>query len=271
MALLLAAIMALIPLAIAPGWFFYFDVTPKIALLLLGTAVAGVWWAVAGTCTTPAGFYRASRAARWFVWALCGMAVSLAVSTAVSVDPALSLGGSNWRYWGLVTQLAALAFAYLIAACCAGRPDRLGTVLSAVAASGRMVAAYGIAQYFGWDPWLDARGYHMGEGIFTIVRPPATLGHADYSANWLLFVVFAGVALAVSEERVSWRWLGWMAAAVGAVAIVLSGTRAAMLGLVAGVLISRASSGSRGTRADHLRRPGGPPLTIRPPDAILSM
>src|ERR1022692_4521491 len=105
MALLLAVVMALIPLAIAPGWFFYFDVTPKVVLLLWGTAAAAVWWAAAGGA---AGFYRASRATRWFMLAMGGTAVSLAVSTLASVNPALSLGGSNWRYWGLVTQLALL-------------------------------------------------------------------------------------------------------------------------------------------------------------------
>jgi O-antigen ligase len=162
------------------------------------------------------------------------MAASLVVSTLASVNPAASLGGSNWRYWGLVTQLAALGFAYIVAAHCAGRPSRLRVVLRGIAASGVMVAAYGIAQYFGFDPLLDGRGYHVGEGIWTIVRPPATLGHADYSANWLLFVVFAGAALAVSETQASWRWLGWVAVGAGSVAIVLSGTRAAMLGLVAG-------------------------------------
>ena len=233
MALLLAVVMALIPLAIAPGWFFYFDVTPKVVLLLLGTAAAAIWWAATGGA---AGFYRASRAARWFLLGVCGMAVSLVISTLASVNPALSLGGSNWRYWGLLTQLAALGFAYLVAACCAGRPRRLHVLLRSIAASGLIVALYGIAQYFGWDPFLDARGYHVGEGIWAIVRPPSTLGHADYSANWLLFVVFAGAALAVSEQRTPWRWLAWTAAAAGSVAIVLSGTRAAIAGLLAGAL-----------------------------------
>jgi hypothetical protein len=244
MALLLAVVMGLIPLAIAPGCFFYFDVTPKVVLLLLGTAAAAIWWAAAGGAQ---GFYPGSRAARWFLVALCGMAVSLAVSTLASVNPAVSLGGGNWRYWGLVTQLAALGFAYMVAACCAGRPGRLRVILRGIAVSGLLVAGYGIAQYFGWDPLLDARGYHVGEGIWTIVRPPATLGHADYSANWLLFVVFAAAALAVSEPGDGWRWLAWPAVAIGAgsVAMVLSGTRAAIWGwgLVAGSWASWASGG----------------------------
>ncbi len=245
MAVLLAVVLALIPLAIAPGWFFYFDVTPKVVLLLLGTAVAAVWWAAAGGA---AGFFRASRAARRFVLASCGMAVSLAISTLASANPALSLAGSNWRYWGLVTQLAALSFAFLVAACCAGRAGWLRVLLRAVSLSGLLVAAYGIAQYFGWDPLLDVRGYHVGEGIWTIVRPPSTLGHADYSANWLLFVVFAGAALATVEQHRHWRWLAWAAAAAGSVAIVLSGTRAGMLGLAAGALMLVFWRGVRLTR-----------------------
>src|ERR1700691_4631651 len=237
MALLLAVVIALIPLVIAPGWFFYFDVTPKVVLLLWGTAAAAVWWAAAPACITPAGFYRASRPARWFLLAICGMAVSLAVSTLASVNPVLSLGGSNWRYWGLVTQLAALGFAYLVAACCAGQPDRLRVLLRAIAASGLIVALYGIAQYFGWDPLLDARGYHVGEGVWTIVRPPSTLGHADYSANWLLFAVFGAAGRGVSDSKPHWRWLAWAAVSAGSVAIVLSGTRAAMVGMLAGAVM----------------------------------
>jgi O-antigen ligase len=231
MALLLSLMIALIPLTIAPGLFFYFDVTPKTVLLLLGTAAAAVWWTAAGGVT---GFYRASRAARWFVLTLLWMAASLAVSTLASVNPALSLGGSNWRRWGLGTQLAALALAYLVAACCAGRPERLRIILRAMAASGLIAAVYGAAQYFGWDPLLDARAYHVGEGIWTIVRPPSTLGHADYFGSWLLSAVFAGAALARTETGRFWKWLAWASIAAGSAAVFLSGTRAALLGLLAG-------------------------------------
>ncbi|HTT66028.1 MAG TPA: O-antigen ligase family protein [Bryobacteraceae bacterium] len=245
MALLLALALAFIALAIAPGWFFYYDVTPKIVLLLLATAVAAVWWSAAGGAT---GFFRASRAARWFLLAVCGMAVSLAVSTLASVNPTLSLSGSAWRNWGLLTQLAALAFAYMAAACCAGQPGRLRAVLRFIAASGVVVALYGTAQYFGWDPLLDVRAYHVGEGVWAIVRPPSTLGHADYSADWLLFVVFSSAALVLSETEAAWRLLGWGAVAASSVAIVFTGTRAAMIGLVAGAAFLVIWRGLRITR-----------------------
>ena len=249
MALLLALIQALIPLAIAPGLLFYFDVTPKIVLLLLGTAAAIVWWAAAGGAT---GFHRASRQARWLVLAMCGMAASLAASTLASVNPALSLGGSAWRSWGLVTQLAALALAYLVAACCAGRPERLCVMLRGLAASGLIAAVYGAAQYFGWDPLQPSQSYHAGEGIFTIVRPPSTLGHADYFANWLLCAVFAGAALALTETSRFWKWLARISVAAGCMAIVLSGTRAALAGLLAGAVFLTLWRGLRVTRGKVL-------------------
>ena len=246
MALLLAVIQSLIPLAIAPGLLFYFDVTPKIVLLLLGTAVAMTWWVAVGGVT---GFHRASRQARWLLPVMCGMAASLAASTLASVNPALSLGGSAWRCWGLVTQLAVLALAYLVAACCAGRPERLRVMLRALAASGLIAAVYGAAQYFGWDPLQPSQSYHAGEGIFIIVRPPSTLGHADYFANWLLCAVFAGAALAWIETSRFWKWMARISLAAGCTAILLSGTRAALIGLLAGAVFLVLWRGLRVTRS----------------------
>ena len=39
MAILLSAILALLPLTLAPGLLFYYDITPKIVVLLTGTAI----------------------------------------------------------------------------------------------------------------------------------------------------------------------------------------------------------------------------------------
>ncbi|MFN7997185.1 MAG: O-antigen ligase family protein [Bryobacteraceae bacterium] len=233
MALLLAVIIGLVPLAIAPGLFFYFDVTPKTVVLLLGTGAALIVWLASGV---GFGLYRASRTGRWFTIVLAGMAASLTISTLLSTSPVHSLGGSNWRNWGLVTHLAVLFLTYLVALCCAGRPDRLRLMLRATAIIGTSIALYGIAQYFGWDPFQDARSYHAGEGIWTIVRPPSTLGHADYFGIWLLAPVFAGVALTKIETGIIVRRLGWLAVALCTAALVLSGTRSAMLGFLTGAV-----------------------------------
>ena len=96
---------------------------------------------------------------------------------------------------------------------------------------------YGISQYFGFDPLLDPATYHIGEGYWTIARIPGTLGHAGYFATFLLHGVFAGAALFATEHCPRRRVFGISTAAIAAAAIILSGTRSAILGLAAGVVL----------------------------------
>src|SRR5689334_22503881 len=95
MALLQALVVALAALIITPGSLFYYDVTPKIVVLLAGTGVSLAWAAFAGL--------RVSGKSRLFVGfsaLLAWNAVSLAISTAISSRPGLSLFGTNWRRYG---------------------------------------------------------------------------------------------------------------------------------------------------------------------------
>jgi O-antigen ligase len=222
-----ALTIGLIALIVTPGHLFYYDVTPKIAVLLVGTSAMLLWPRGKGAVGAPRAL------ALLVVASLC----SLAVSTALSSDPALSAFGTNWRRFGAVTQAAVLIFTWLIARHVAARPERARTILRGVAASGAVAALYGIGQYFGWDPILPAAGYHIGEGIWTIVRPPGTLGYVSYFATWLLAVVFLSLGLAQWETKVRLRYAAFAAAALAAVAILLTGTRAAMLGLAAGIAV----------------------------------
>jgi len=232
MALLQATAIGLIALIIAPGFFFYFDITPKVALLLAGAAAA-----CCGARLRPG-------LTRFSVILLAG-AASLLLSAAFSSNPALSLYGTNWRRFGAAVQIALLAFAWVVALNTAGRPDRARIILRGVAISSAITALYGIMQYFGWDPILPAAAYHVGQGIWTIVRPPSTLGYVSYFATWLLFAFFLNMALARMETSASWRGLAYGAAAATLIAMLLTGTRAAMLGLGAGgaVLLYRTGFG----------------------------
>jgi len=159
MRLLQAVTIGLIALTIAPGYLFYFDVTPKVVVLLVGTGALLAAGAVRG-------------ASKSFSALILLNLASLAVSTALSTRPGLSLMGTNWREFGLAPQAAALLFAWSVAGC----PGNARVALRGVAISGAVAGAYGIAQYCGWDPFLPAGAYHIGEGIWTIVRPPGTLG-----------------------------------------------------------------------------------------------
>jgi O-antigen ligase len=219
MALCLAVLLGLIALIITPRYFCYFDVTPKVLVLLLGTAVLLPW--------------RRVLVPRVFSFLILVNLASLALSTAFSTRPGLSLMGTSWREFGLIPQAAALLFAWTVAA--ASPSARI--ILRGVAISGIIAGAYGIAQYFGWDPLLPTSAYHIGEGIWTIVRPPGTMGYVSYFANWLTMAAFLAAALAQKEPVPAWRYLAWASAAICVFAMALTGTRAAMLGLAAGAAV----------------------------------
>ena len=244
MTMLLAVLVAIVPLIITPGTLFYFDVTPKLIALMAGAAAALLWVCQRGlarVCT-----------ARWFYVLIGAQIVSLGLSTLLSHHVQLSMWGSNWRTLGLISQVTLLVTALAVFTYVTGDTRRVMVVLRAVAAAGSLAALYGIAQYFGFDPWQPAKAYHVGEGIFQIVRPPGTLGHADYFAGYLLFVAFAGAAIAVCD-RERWRAVGMGAASLASVAIVLSGTRGALVGLIIGgaflVARLRPKTGWRGAAA----------------------
>lgn len=232
MALLQALVVALAALIITPGSLFYFDVTPKVTVVLAGAALALVWAAAAGSriAGKPPLF------AVFSVLLLLNVA-SLAVSSGLSRSPALSLFGTNWRRFGAVTQAAVCVFAWLVAVGCAGRPDRVRTLLRGITVAGIISALYGVGQYFGWDPFLPPAAYHVGEGVFTIVRPPGTLGYASYFATWLVFVVLLSLGLRTMEPSAAWRRFAIACALLAGCAMLLTGTRAAVLGLVAGGLV----------------------------------
>jgi len=226
MEILQAVVILLVALIITPGLLFYFDVTPKVAVVLLGTAAALLWAAFSKG--------ERGRAPRWFTILVALEVVSLAVSTALSPRPALSLVGTNWRRYGAVVQAAVWIFAWLVARHAAGKPGRVRTILRSVAVTGLLASVYGIAQYFGWDPFLPAAAYHVGEGVWTIVRPPGALGYVSYFATWLLFTVFLSLTLARMEASPVWRRIAYAAAALALTAMLLTGTRAAVLGFLAG-------------------------------------
>jgi len=214
-------IAALVPLVIAPGILFYFDVTPKVVILLLGVAGALPWFAP-------------RRELRWLYILLSIQAASLILSTIFSSRVELSVFGSTWRRFGLITQSAILLFGALAASDLAGGRDRLRFYLRAIAVAAIPISLYGIAQYFGWDAWIPRQAYHVGEGVYTIVRPPGTLGYVSYFANYLVFAVFLGTALYSIEERGWWKRAGAAVAVLATFAIVLSGTRAAILAVLVG-------------------------------------
>ena len=227
------AISFLAPLALAPHLLFYYDVTPKIAILFVGAALVFILTAFDTTfnldslrafCGTPLG--------KAFSVSVLALVAVTGLSVVLSEHTSLAWYGSNWRRFGGLTQGVCLILALILAASTRGSEDRMLPILRAICAAGLVAAVYGILQYFGWDPIQSATTYEAGEGPFRIVRPPSTMGHSDYFAAFLLWPVFLGLALSRKGS-----WLGWASAVTGAIAILLSGSRGALLGLAIGALL----------------------------------
>jgi O-antigen ligase len=229
MPLVQAAMIGLVALILAPGLFFYFDVTPKLLVLLVGAAACAALW-------------RGERPGRpYTVLALLSVA-SLGISSALSSSPALSAFGSTWRRYGVVAQIAVLLLAWTVAA--AGNRARFA-VLRAISWASGLAAVYGIAQYSGWDPLLARASYVVGEGVWAIVRPPGTMGYVSYFATWLTMGGLLSLALVRCESSRILRRVAYAAAVFSFVAMTLTGTRAAFAGLAAGLIAAAWQVGFR--------------------------
>jgi O-antigen ligase len=231
---LLPASLALIPLIITPGLLFYFDVTPKIIVLLIAT---GICLFFAKTNAYGLRAVHSSLQGRWLIYLVAGQAISILVATAFSRDLPLSVTGGAWRRSGMIVELGILLFTLLLAARAATVRHTARLALRSIAVSCLLTALYGIAQFVGIDPILPAHSYHAGEGIWTIVRTPSTMGNANFLANYLVYASLCSVALVSWKERDAWSWLGAVAFCAGMVAIVLSGTRSGILGLAAALAV----------------------------------
>lgn len=220
----------LAPLALAPHLLFYYDVTPKIAILFVGAAV--VFILAAFYLDSLRAFCGTSHGKAFSASVLALVAVTV-LSALFSAHPSLAWNGSNWRRFGGLTQAVCLLTGLILAASTRGESERILPVFRAICAAGVVAALYGILQYFGWDPILTASTYEAGEGPFRIVRPPSTMGHSDYFAAFLLWPVFLGLGL----SRMGSRWLGWTSVCTGGIAILLSGSRGALLGLAGAAVL----------------------------------
>ncbi len=231
---LILVTLAAVPLLIAPGISFYFDITPKVVVLLMGAGVGVLLWR---DYAPGLGAAWADQRGRWFLTLIAAQAVSLLASTAFSTQMPLSFAGTNWRRLGLVPHLGLLVFAVIVFGWLVAHRLRYVAVFRAVTAAGAVAALYGILQYFGVDPLIPPAAYQEGIGGGLIVRPPGTLGHAGYFATYLLYVVFVAGAQALVDPSGPWRRLGRLTIMLCSAAIVLSGTRSAVIGLVLGAIL----------------------------------
>jgi O-antigen ligase len=130
--------------------------------------------------------------------------------------------------------VAILLLSLLIAAWYAENSAGLLILFRTICLSGMITSLYGILQYLGWDPFADAALYSVAYGELSIVRPPSTLGHALYFANYLVMLISISGALAAWGNSRFDRILGLCAASVASFALLLTGSRSGMAGLLVG-------------------------------------
>ena len=234
MQFLVLLVAALVPLLITPGLLSHYDITPKIALLLCATALI-----LLSTSKNFANFRElfGVPAGRWLVILLGSEWLASAIATAFSTHRALSLHGGTWRRFGLFSETGLLLFVLFAAGWLACDPGNVRKLLRVSTWAGALAAVYGVIQYLGLDPLLPSTAYEAGDEPFRIVRPPGTLGHADYFADWLVAASFLALGLAAAEKSPWRKRIAVAAALLTMLAVVLTGTRAGMLGLLAGMLV----------------------------------
>lgn len=235
-----------VPLSLAPGVFFFLDVTPKAALALLASILALLSLSLRSPDPREFGSIQRNR---WFMLLLSAGVVILVLATLHSHLIAVSIFGSDWRRFGLLTQSALAATALWLWVRCHQDPGLGRFCLWTMCIAGLGASLYGIAQYFGVDPFLDRELYRADVGPEIITRPPSTFGHAIYFAAFCIYAAASALALARTAVSRFGKIFGFVVVFLALVGIWLSGTRAAIVGVIMGCFLAGAISMVRWRRA----------------------
>ncbi len=222
--------LALSVLIFFPGLFEQFE-TPKTTVVRV---VGLAWLAILATA--------GARSIRWSPLdvAMVGWLPVEAVATIFSQSPLLSVVGETQQHEGLLTTFGLVGIYFALRFGTQGLDDR---GLSSASASARksldivlgataVACVYALLQAGGLDPirWLRTAGY----GPMT--RPFGTMGHPNLLG--VMSAACAAIALTAALQEERWRWLYALATALYAATTVLTFSRGAWLGLVAGVAAS---------------------------------
>jgi hypothetical protein len=221
-------LVAVTPLGLITGSFLSHDVMPKVIVVCCGAACL--------LFLLPEWLSGISAARRWLLWLIGAQAMVLIAATALSSQPLLSIAGTTWRRFGILEQFAILVITVAAASCAVTVASFTRVLWRAVAVCAGVASIYGIAQYFGLDPFLERKLYAI-DYLGGVVRPPATMGHAIYFAAYLAPVAVIAAWQVVEEISQVWRSLHAAVAALASLAILLSGSRGSLLGLVAGTVV----------------------------------
>lgn len=214
----------LVPLVNTPDHLVWFDITPKIAAMLLMVGIASV--------SIPRELLDSAASPRSSIILPASMITVAVLSTAFSHAPFLSLGGSSWRRVGLPTEVALAVFMLLQTATARGDSRgavwclRANCVALLFSSATVLLQVLGVWGYVGFESWQDT------------VRPGGVLGSGAAFGCYATAPIFLCATLWVIDKGSPWRCLPLIAGAAGFSALLFSGTRAGLLGILTGLLVS---------------------------------
>lgn len=159
----------------------------------------------------------------WLNVAVAGFFLSFAISTFAGVDWYHSFWDNHERMLGLFTIFHYIAY-YFIATSLFKTWDDWKKALRVFLIAGSLVMLVGILQIFNPNLLLN-------QGSPRII---ATLGNAIYVGGYGMFLIFVSFLLFLKEENKIWKWASVCVGLLAFAALIFSGTRGSMLGLVAG-------------------------------------
>lgn len=240
-------------------------VTPKLTVLLVGSAIMLILLTFVPLTSTGGVSVPVLLHSRHTVIVVLYCCV-MALSTFLGVSPVVSFFGSAENQMGLITRICFLVCFISIVVGVGRSRARFEVILWTMVLTGLAAALYASAQFLGRDPFVSSALYSFESPAGKIVRVNGPLGHSNYFGNFLLYTtpLAAGLALATRGQA---RRIALMAMAVSTAAVVISGTRGAWLGLLAG-FASFAFLESRGSLS-KLRAWGGRRVVLGAAAAVL--
>lgn len=198
---------------------------PKLLVLVWSVAIASAAWIM--------GPGRSGRV--WHVprmWSLGAAFIGFALISAIaSPHPPSAIFGSALNRQGFLT-LAAYALLVWLCVQVVRKRSHVRALGVAVVVGGLCVAVYGLIQVAGLDParWTDTSDWLFERGFSTLANP-------DVYGGYLTLPLCLAVALALAARTTKTRLLAGLAACVVGIALVVSLTRAAWLGALAGLVV----------------------------------
>lgn len=209
-----------VPLIMAPAHFIFPFIVPKaVVFRSLTLIILGLWLVL---LVMDWQRYRI-RSSITTITVLVFFA-TLLLSTFLGVDWYRSFWDNHERMLGLFTIAHYLIY-YLVLTAVVQRREEWRQLLRMFLFAGSIVMVIAFIQRFSPTFLLNQSGS----------RTAATLGNPIYVGGYGLFLTFVGWYLAVTTTHKGWRLFAALGGVLGFLGIFWSGTRGALLGLVAGV------------------------------------